>query len=221
MRVKTPRRRFCRCGEKTHSQTESRVHVNQVQSMRKSHVSSSNMVTLKYLSRLDMFVSCTGSQWKHRTSSAKKWKILRQASPTTRKQRYKQRIFNQVTFLSIKHIAWKQEPRGRKGGSSPEGQFKGESQAAVKSVTLKNLRMRQSLARRREVPQRHAGAWQRDRAHAIEAAPTQYKPLTTEQREHVAQKWTNKPRWTQVHQSHEVQPRFPIEIEVYRVTEVA
>ena len=66
-----------------------------------------------------------------------KWKNLRQASPTTRKQRYKQRIFNQETFLSIKHFVWKQEPRARKGSSSPEGQFNGESQAAVKSVTLK------------------------------------------------------------------------------------
>ena len=50
------------------------------------------------------------------------------------------------------------------------------------------------------------------------APPTQYTPLTTEERENVAQKWqlvANKPRWTQHHQVHQ----SPSVTEVARCTE--
>ena len=72
---------------------------------------------------------------------------------------------SQDASLSLKHFVWIQRPRGRKGGSSPEGQLTVEDRQNVNMCTVEVHRMRRWLARRREVPQ-HTGVRQHDPARA-------------------------------------------------------
>ena len=99
---------------------------------------------------LDVFVRCTGYQWRHRAGSiwCEDWKSLRRTSPTTRKKRCKQRIFaiREPSFSS--NASSGDKARRKKMMFFTRRTVIDKSQAARQHVcTVEGLRLRQSVAR--------------------------------------------------------------------------
>ena len=109
------------------------------------------------------FVRC---QWKHRPGASCCFFLnLMPTSQTTRRIRYKQRIFTiRKSFSSLNTSSGYKDQEEEKEVQKDTQQQ--EPTARQNMCTEEVLRMRRSLARSREVSKQHAGARQHDRGHA-------------------------------------------------------
>ena len=157
---------------------------------------------------------------------------LCQTSQTTRKQRYKQRIFTirEHFFFSSNNSSGFKDQKEETGVFLTRGTMNRKSQAArQKQCSAEGLGMCQSMARRRESPLKHTGPRQHHGGYAkvgsicsrSNTIQTVDERAARECRTSVATD-TNKPRLIQYHHKPpRVQPRFTVGTGVYSVPEVS